>query len=162
MLTRKACDGFTLIELMIVVAIIGIMASLAIPSYQQYTVKTQPVDAMNMSEQLKDNIEVFYNKHHRMPRNNKEAGLPEPQHLISNYIKSVKVENGALHFQLGNKINQKLSDKILSIQPLTVDGSSASPIDWGCGYATAPDGMSKQGSNNTDIDHFYLPINCRI
>ena len=147
---------------MIVVAIIGILASMTLPSYQQYTVKTQLIDAVNMSKQLQPNIVGYYKKYKRMPRNNKEAGLPEPNHLISNYIKSVTVENGALHFELGNKINKKLNGKVLSIQPITVDGSSKSPIDWACGYAASPTGMSKQGSNNTDIDHFYLPVNCRI
>ncbi len=158
---RKLC-GFTLIELMIVVAIIGILASFTIPSYHQYTVKTQLKEAVSMSEHLKPNIAAFFKKYQRMPRNNEEAGLPASNQLISNYIQAVTVENGALHFQLGNKINQKLAGKTLSIQPLTVNGSTRSPIDWGCGYASVPEGMSKQGSNNTNIDRYYLPINCRI
>lgn len=158
----KNNSAFTLIELMIVVAILGVLVSITLPSYHQYTVKTQLSEALLMTEQLKPNIVAYYKKHRRLPQNNGQAGLPDAQHLISNFVVKVNVEKGALHLTLGNKINQKLMGKVLSIQPLTVDGSPNSPMDWGCGYADAPKGMSKQGANNTDIDHYYLPVRCRI
>lgn len=159
---KKRNNAFTLIELMIVVAIMGVLVSITLPSYHQYTVKTQLTEALLMTEQLKPNIVEYYNKYRRLPQSNSQAGLPESQHLISNFVVEVKIDQGAMHLTLGNKINQKLKGKILSIQPLTVDGSPASPMDWGCGFAEAPKGMSKQGANNTDIAHYYLPVRCRI
>lgn len=162
MTTLTIQRAFTLIELMIVVAILGVLVSITLPSYHQYTVKTQLSEALLMTEQLKPNILEYYKKYQKMPQNNQQAGLPAAQKLISNFVVEVKVDNGALHLVLGNKINQKLMGKVLSIQPLTVDDSPKSPMDWGCGYATVPKGMSKNGSNNTDIDHYYLPVRCRI
>lgn len=155
-------NGFTLIELMIVVSILSILVSIGIPSYHQHTVKTQIKQALLYSEQLKQNVNEYYRVHQRLPTSNKQAGLPEPEYLISNYVTSVEVNGGALQIQLGNKINQKLAGKVLTLHPFTVNDSAKSPIAWGCGYSKAPQGMSKKGSSRTDIDHYYLPIQCRI
>ncbi len=158
----KPVSGFTLIELMIVVSILSILVSIGIPSYHQHTVKTQIKQALIYSDQLKQSVSEFYRVNQRLPSSNKEAGLPEPQYLISNYVTSVEVNNGALQIQLGNKINQKLAGKVLTLHPFTVNDSVKSPIAWGCGYSKAPQGMSKKGSSRTDIAHYYLPIQCRI
>lgn len=161
-MTIKKLKAFTLIELMIVVSILGILVSIGMPSYHQHTVKNQIKQALLYSEQLKQNINEFYRQNKRFPRNNQEAGLPEPKYLISNYVASVEVTNGAFQISLGNKINQKLAGKTLTVHPFTVDNSVNSPIAWGCGYSKAPQGMSKKGNSNTDVAHYYLPIQCRI
>jgi type IV pilus assembly protein PilA len=144
------------------VAIMGILMSLTLPSFQQYTVKTQLAEAMTLTHSMKMNIAEYYKKYQRMPTNNSEAGLPEADKLIGNFVSGVTVADGAIHIELGNKINEQLKGKTISLQPLIVDGSAKSPISWGCGYATAPQGMSKQGENNTDVDSYYLPVQCRI
>ena len=154
--------GFTLIELMIVVAIIGVLMSLTLPSYQQYTVKTQLSEAVQMSMSFKNEVANYYNQYQKMPANNLEAGLPEPELLIGNYVTSVTIKDGAIHILLGNKINQNLQGRTISLQPFTVAGSPKSPIAWGCGYAKPPNGMSVTSINNTDVDRYYLPIQCRI
>lgn len=154
--------GFTLIELMIVVAIIGIMVTYSAPSYHQYTIKTQIRDALSFTEQLKSNIEEFYVKTQRLPKDNQEAGLPPANKLISNHIAEVHVINGRLDIHLGSKINQKISGQILSIQPLTITDSPETPLSWACGYASAPDGMHKPDENKTNVQAYYLPVECRI
>lgn len=155
-------NGFTLIELMIVVAIMGVLVTLTLPSFQQYTVKTQLAEAITLTADLKKDITAYYKKYQKMPANNDAAGLPEANRLIGNYVTQVNIENGAVHVLLGNKINQNLMGKTITLQPYTVDGSPNSPISWGCGFAKAPEGMSRQGQNNTDIDRYYLPVQCRI
>lgn len=159
---KRLQKAFTLIELMIVVAIMGILVSMTLPSYQQYTVKSQIAEALMLTEQIKPQIIEYYRQQKRLPRNNQEAGLPNPEYLIGNYVKSIAVENGALHVEFGNKINKSINGRTLSLQPLTVPQSPDSPISWSCGYAQAPEGMQKAGTNNTDVERYYLPVRCRI
>jgi type IV pilus assembly protein PilA len=154
--------GFTLIELMVVVAILGIMLTYTMPSYHQYTIKTQVRDALAYTQQFKINIEEFYKINQRLPVNNAEAGLPPADKLISNHIAAIYVNGGQLDIVLGSKINQKISGQVLSIHPLVVNDSPMTPISWACGYASEPQGMFKVGHNNTNIQAYYLPVECRI
>lgn len=157
----RRLDGFTLIELMIVVAIIGILASIALPSYQDYTMRAQLVEALTLGSELKINIKDYHKTHGRFPVNNEDAGLPKAEYLIGNFVESIAVENGALHVKLGNKINQNLLGKVLTLRPLIVPQSPTSPIAWNCGSAKAPKGMAAIGEDRTTVDNRYLPAICR-
>jgi type IV pilus assembly protein PilA len=153
--------GFTLIELMVVVAIISILAAIAIPSFQTYIVEAQVAEAMSLATDLKKNIKEVYQAKGAFPTNNREAGLPEAKYLIGNYVKRIDVGNGALHITFGNKANKQLADKVLSLQPLVVPKSPASPISWNCGNSAAPNGMKAVGENRTSLAHEFLPFACR-
>ena len=153
--------GFTLIELMIVVAIIGILASIAIPAYQDYTVRAQMVEAFSLASELKSAVQDFRKERGRMPHNNREAGLPEPDKLIGNYVRRIEVGDGALHITMGNHANKNILDRVVTLQPLVVTGSPASPMSWRCGQRSIPNGMEAVGENLTDVDRKFLPTNCR-
>jgi type IV pilus assembly protein PilA len=153
--------GFTLIELMIVVAIIGILAAIAIPAYQDYTIRAQVVEAFSLASELKGSIQEFRKERGRFPANNAEAGVPEPQYLIGNFITRIEVRAGVLTMQFGNNANLLLKDKLLSLQPLVVTGSPASPMSWRCGLRTIPKGMEAVGENRTDLDRKFVPASCR-
>jgi type IV pilus assembly protein PilA len=153
--------GFTLIELMIVVSIISILASIAIPSYQNYTVRAQIAEAMMLAADLEKNIKEVYQAKGAFPANNREAGLPDAKYLIGNYVQRIDVENGALHIKFGNKAYKQIADKILSLRPLVVPKSPASPISWNCGGSAPPDGMKAMGENRTSIAREFLPYACR-
>jgi type IV pilus assembly protein PilA len=153
--------GFTLIELMVVTSIIGILASIAIPQYTNSVNRTRVVEAFAMAEYAQTPIEQFYKDQLAFPENNKEAGLPPANKLISNYISSVEVENGAVHVTLGFKSPQPLQGKILTMRPAVVDGSPNSPMSWLCGYDTPIPGMIAVGNNKTDLDPAFLPSSCR-
>ncbi len=157
----KKQSGFTLIELMIVVAIIGILASVALPAYQQYTVRAQVVEAFTLSDELKPMIKEYYKDRGIFPSSNKSAGVPQSHQLLGNYVSAINVSDGAMHITLGNKVNAHIKDSIITIRPIFVTGSPMSPISWICGHGEIPKGMEAAGENKTNLDDTYLPSACR-
>ena len=153
--------GFTLIELMIVVAIMGILSSYALPAYQDYTIRAQVVESYVITNEVKQEITAFYKERGRFPANNEEAGVPAPQYLIGNHVTKVAVVDGALHVHFGNYVNATVADKVLSIRPMVVTGSPTSPISWSCGTRAPPPGMEAVGANRTTLEGRYLPSSCR-
>ncbi len=155
--------GFTLIELMIVIAIIGILASIAIPPYQIWTQSARVTAAMRFAEQLQGNISQYYRKTASFPNNNASAGLPAPEKLISPKVAGVTVADGALHllFRGADTLPKTLAGKQLTLRPVYVKGSPKTPISWICGNAIVPKGMTAAGENRTNIPVEYLPVACR-
>jgi type IV pilus assembly protein PilA len=158
---RHAAKGFTLIELMIVVAIIGILAAIAIPAYSDYTIRAQVTEGLVLINELKPSINEYYKDRGRFPRDNELAGVPAPEHLLGQYVSGVTVADGAMHIRFGNKVNARVKDQILSVRPLYVTASPASPISWNCGYSALPDGMSAAGEDRTNVPSKFLPSSCR-
>jgi type IV pilus assembly protein PilA len=157
----KNKKGFTLIELMIVVSIIGILAAIATPQYSVYMRRSEVADALSMGSHVKEHITAYYVENLDFPENNKKTGLPEPSKLIGNRITSVTIVDGAFHIKFGNKSSKLLQNKILTFRPATVNNSPTSPISWLCGYATPVEGMSAIGQNKTDIPTEYLTSTCK-
>lgn len=157
----RRIQGFTLIELMIVVAIIGILASIALPSYQNYVTRAQVAEGITLADQLKPAILEFYRDRGRWPVDNAEAGLPEANRLLGNYVQGMEVADGAIHVRFGHYVNQSLEDRILTLRPLYVPDSPLSPVSWGCGSREPPPGMAGQGDDQTDVEAVHLPGVCR-
>ena len=153
--------GFTLIELMIVVAIIGILAAIALPAYQDYTIRAQVTESFTITSELKPSIRDYYKDRGRFPSDNQQAGVPLAQHLLGNYVAGIEVVDGAMHVTLGNYINSHLEGQILTIRPVFVTESPTSPISWVCGRNLAPNGMTAAGEDRTTVDDKHLPSACR-
>jgi type IV pilus assembly protein PilA len=154
-------SGFTLIELMIVIAIIGILASIAIPAYQSYTIRAQVTEAFSLASELKGPIQEYRKERGMLPADNAAAGVPAPEKLIGNYVTRVEVNQGAISVTFGNFVNKSIDGQIVTLQPIVVKGSPASPMSWRCGYRGVPNGMEPVGENRTNMDAKFLPVSCR-
>lgn len=157
----KHQNGFTLIELMVVITILGILLSVALPSYQTYIQRAEVTEAMSLGDHARGMVTQFYRDLERFPADNAGAGLPPADKLIGNRITGVVVDKGAVHVSFGFKASDALQGKVLSFRPVTVDGSPSSPIAWLCGYDEPVPGMSAMGENRTDVPNEVLPSSCR-
>lgn len=158
---RLFVRGFTLIELMIVVAIMGILATMAVPSYQERVIRAQVADSLEMISFVKEAVAATYAKTGQFPNDNKSAGIPPHDKIVGNFVADVEVQNGMINITYGSLSNKFLSGRKLSLRPAIVKGYSKVPIAWVCGLADTPEKMSINGSNATDLPDPYLPIDCR-
>lgn len=153
--------GFTLIEMMVVLAVIAILALVAIPSNTAQIQRAQINKALEMTEHYKANVTALYQASTLFPPDNATASMPAADKLISPYNTKLELENGVFHLTLGNDAANTLKGKIISVRPLIVNGSPQSPIHWACGFKAAPDGMIAVGNNKTNVEPINLPLKCR-
>jgi len=153
--------GFTLIELMVVVAIICILALMVAPTYHDKIIRDQIVAAVPLIDIAKTRVEASWSIAQAFPGDNTAAGLPAAEKIVNSYISATSVRDGAIHITFGNNANARIVGKTLSIRPAIVADALIVPIAWVCGNAAVPDKMTVKGENRTDIPVGYLPFNCR-
>lgn len=147
--------------MMVVVAIIAILAMIAIPSQIGRIIKEQVVAALPLADIAKEPIAASWKVDKTLLAGNKEAGLPEPEKVVSNFVSKLEVSDGVINITLGNKVHPKIMGKVISLRPAVIDESQIVPIAWVCGNAKAPDQMTIKGENKTSVPDEYLPHLCR-
>jgi len=146
---------------MVVVAIIAILALVAMPSYQGKLVRDQIIEGSSLASLAKAPISGYWSASKTLPPDNASLGLPVADKIVSNLVRAVTVQDGAIHITYGNRANGVLRDKTLTLRPAVVDDAPIVPVAWVCAFARGPDKMTVRGENKTDIPREYLPVNCR-
>ena len=147
---KKVQQGFTLIELMIVVAIIGILAAIAIPAYSDYTIRAQVSEGLNLSAGAKAATTEFYQDRGGWPANNEQAGIAAATGIQGNYVSQVAVANGVITMSYSatdpQGANSAIGTATLILSPVTNAGS----VDWNC-----------EGGTTLSANPQWLPAACR-
>ncbi|WP_405232092.1 pilin [Lentisalinibacter salinarum] len=170
---KKVQQGFTLIELMIVVAIIGILAAIAIPAYQDYTIRSQVTEGLNLAAAAKAAVAEDFLNEGMPPTNRTDAGMTaNAVDTSGKYVTGINITNGSIIITYGNEANAQISGQTLQITPYETTDLS---IAWRCGYAAAPAGTDPLGTSGAaagaagavaahadpSFDAKYLPSACR-
>jgi len=145
----KKIQGFTLIELMIVVAIIAILAAIALPAYQDYLIRSQVSEGAVLADGAKTAIAEFYSNKGVFPTAQASAGLASSTSIVGKYVASVDAHTNAGVIQSTfntTEANKKIQGKVIAFSAATHTGS----ISWTCSNTTY-----------TTVDPKYLPTSCR-
>ncbi|EMT7841320.1 pilin [Neisseria gonorrhoeae] len=157
--------GFTLIELMIVIAIVGILAAVALPAYQDYTARAQVSEAILLAEGQKSAVTEYYLNNGKWPKNNGDAGVASSSSIKGKYVQKVEVNNGVVTAQMASSnVNNEIKGKKLSLWARRQDGS----VKWFCGQpvtrandAANDDTVTAAKDDTNKIETKHLPSTCR-
>ena len=153
-MNKQIQKGFTLIELMIVIAIIGILAAIAIPAYQDYVIRSQVTEGLSLADGAKTALAEFASNTGTWPTTNASAGLAKNTSIQGNYVSQLDVGTTKGQIQVKFKsaspqrANQAIDGDILTISAFTTGGS----VRFRC---------SPNGVNGTTVPDKYLPSSCR-
>ncbi len=153
--------GFTWIELLLVLAVFGILATLSFPAMRDVAVRKQVKEGFVLAELAKQGVQAAWSLSGEMPADNAQAGIPPREKIVGNVIRDVNVDGGAVTLTYGNNASKALEGLRLTLRPAVVVDQRAVPIAWVCHDLPVPKGMELRGKDETDIPASFLPVECR-
>jgi type IV pilus assembly protein PilA len=159
--TRDRPGGFSLVEMLVVIAVVGILTTIGIPGYLHQIVRRQVIEALPLADIAKAPVALAWSLAQPLPHDNVVAGLPAGDRVVSTYIADLSVQDGAIQITFGNSANALIRGKLLSLRPAVVADTPIVPVSWVCGYAPVPGNMTVKGVNRTSVPEEYLPRACR-
>lgn len=137
------------------VALIGILAAIAIPAYQDYTIRSQITEGLNLASSVKAAVAQSYAAQGAWPVDLQDAGI-DAEDLSGKYVESIEVRDGAVFILYGKDAHPLIAGRSLALQPSSAaDGD----VTWSCGYAA--DSLGDVAAGGTDVASKYLPSACR-
>ncbi|MUV13827.1 pilin [Noviluteimonas gilva] len=137
-------SGFTLIELMIVVAIIAILAAIAIAQYQDYAIRAQVSEGASLADGVKSSIAEYYQNLGRFGTDNQSFGLATPVSISGRYVSQLDASNGIIDVTFGGTSHANIQGQHLIFSPIIHTGS----IEWVC-------------NRSNTLSEKYVPPICR-
>jgi len=163
-MSQSSSRGFTFIELMIVVGIIGVLAAIAGPAYQDYTARGKVAEAFDLAKPVQKNIRDYYDRWGVFPTSNGQTGLQAAERYAGHYVKSIQVEQGGVISITLDDITKEINGQELHLIPAVNVASPTAPFAWVCEKAPPPEGMKPTAPISEErltLPSKYLPASCR-
>ena len=162
--SRRACAGFTLLELMFVTGIIGILAAVALPAYQDYILRARVAEGLELGRAAQKNIAEYYDRWGVLPRDNAAAGLPAPALMKGAWVDGIDVAQGVLSIRFSEALGKDLpKPAMLVMRPAIRDASPTAAFAWVCQNAPSPAGtrVAPLPAAASLLESKHLPSACR-
>lgn len=154
--------GFTLIELMLVVSVIGILAAVAVPSYQTYTVKARVSESFLLAEVAQRAVSEYHDRWGRLPADNAAAGLAPPSAYRGGSVLSIQVQQGVVIVETDRKLLGDSARRMLYLRPAVHRKYPTLPLLWLCPSVGVRAGYLANALEASDrLEDKHLPGSCR-
>ena len=163
-MSKHFCRGFTFIELMLVTGIIGILAAIGIPAYQDYTIRSRIAEALVLAGPVQKAVRDYYDRWGVFPPDNAAAGLQAAERYIGNNVRGIRVEQGLVSIALTPNIVPKVNQPELHLRPAVNSAAPTAPFVWLCEGGAPPEGMQpavEMPAARLTLPNKYLPAICR-